>query len=117
MPLSDLIRHFNGVERSSDALLYDVAVTVNDWCVTEARELDPDRTFALLAAYAAVRPFSAEERAAWPVMLRAAALRFWLSRLLDLHFPREGELTHTKDPQAFARLLATHQSHTPALPA
>ncbi|HES76604.1 MAG TPA: homoserine kinase [bacterium] len=101
----------------SDALLYDVAITVNDWCVTEARELDPELTLALLAAYAAVRPFSAEERAAWPVMLRAAALRFWLSRLLDLHFPREGELTHTKDPQAFARLLRAHQRHTLPLPA
>jgi len=101
----------------SDALLYDVAVTVNDWCVTKARELDPARTQALLHAYAAERPFTADEHAAWPVMLRAAALRFWLSRLLDLHFPREGELTHTKDPQAFARLLAAHQRHTPALPA
>jgi homoserine kinase type II len=100
----------------TDALLYDVAVTVNDWCVTEARELDPERTLALLTAYAAVRPFSAEEHAAWPVMLRAAALRFWLSRLLDLHFPREGELTHTKDPQAFARLLAAHQRHPQTLP-
>jgi homoserine kinase type II len=101
----------------SDALLYDVAVTVNDWCVTKARELDPARTQALLHAYAAERPFTADEHAAWPVMLRAAALRFWLSRLLDLHFPREGELTHTKDPQAFARLLAAHQRHTPELPA
>ncbi len=101
----------------SDALLYDVAVTVNDWCVNEARELDPELTLALLAAYAAVRPFSTEERAAWPVMLRAAALRFWLSRLLDLHFPRAGELTHTKDPQAFARLLSAHQRHTQPLPA
>ena len=101
----------------SDVLLYDVAVTVNDWCVTEARKLDPERTLALLSAYATVRPFSAEERAAWPVMLRAAALRFWLSRLLDLHFPREGELTHTKDPQAFARLLAFHQTNSVELPA
>ena len=100
----------------TDTLFYDVAVTVNDWCVTEARELDPDRTQALLSAYVAVRPLSVDERTAWPVMLRAAALRFWLSRLLDWHFPRAGELTHTKDPQAFARLLEAHQNHTPALP-
>ncbi len=101
----------------TDALLFDVAVTVNDWCVTEARELDDARCQALLESYAAVRPFSAAERAAWPMMLRAAALRFWLSRLLDLHFPRSGELTHTKDPDAFARLLASHTRHAQALPA
>ena len=101
----------------SDALLYDVAVTVNDWCVTEARELAPERTRALLDAYAGVRPFTEAEQRAWPVMLRAAALRFWLSRLVDLHFPREGELTHTKDPDAFARLLRAHQRATPRLPA
>jgi homoserine kinase type II len=100
----------------TDALLYDIAITVNDWCVTETRELDPARTQALLMAYASVRPFTPAEHAAWPVMLRAAALRFWLSRLLDLHFPREGELTHTKDPQAFARLLAVHRRSTPELP-
>ncbi len=101
----------------TDALLYDVAVTVNDWCATEARELDPERTRALLAAYAAVRPFTPAEHASWPAMLRAAALRFWLSRLVDLHFPRAGELTHTKDPDAFGRLLAAHVRATPALPA
>ncbi|MEW5839021.1 MAG: homoserine kinase [Pseudomonadota bacterium] len=101
----------------NDALLYDLAVTVNDWCVNEQRELDASRTHALLAAYMQVRPLTVEERAAWPVMLRAAALRFWLSRLLDLHFPREGELTHTKDPQAFARLLVFHQKRAAELPA
>lgn len=101
----------------TDALLYDVAVTVNDWCVTEQRTLDPERTRALLEAYAAVRPFTPAEHASWPAMLRAGALRFWLSRLVDLHFPREGELTHTKDPNAFGRLLAAHVQGVPALPA
>lgn len=101
----------------TDALLFDVAVTVNDWCVTESRELDPERTRALLEAYAAVRSFTPAEHASWPAMLRAAALRFWLSRLVDLYYPREGELTHTKDPDAFGRLLAAHMRNTPSLPA
>ncbi|MGK0673801.1 MAG: homoserine kinase [Halothiobacillaceae bacterium] len=100
----------------TDALLFDVAVTVNDWCVTDGHALDPERTRTLLAAYADVRPFTPAEHASWPAMLRAAALRFWLSRLVDLHYPRAGELTHTKDPETFGQLLATHVRGTPALP-
>ncbi len=88
-----------------DVLLYDVAITVNDWCSLENGELDSNRLHSLLDAYQHERPFTEEERKVWHVMLRAAALRFWLSRLHDLHFPREGELTHTKNPNEFKNIL------------
>ena len=92
----------------NDSLLYDVAITVNDWCMGTAGKLDEARTRALLRACHAVRPFQPEEQAAWPIALRLAALRFWLSRLHDLHLPREGELVRARDPGQFRCILQQH---------
>ena len=96
--------YFAGV----DCLLYDVAVCVNDWCLVHPQSdvrLDLQRTRALLQGYQGVRPFAAGEREAWPAMLRASALRFWLSRLYDFHLPRPGMMVHAHDPEHFRRVL------------
>lgn len=102
-----------------DRWLFDVAVTVNDWCIDLATGvLDEARVRALVDAYAAVRPFTPAEAAAWQPMLRAAALRFWLSRLYDFHVPRDAEMLTPHDPTHFERILRQRLLHAaPALPA
>jgi homoserine kinase type II len=97
--------YFAGV----DCFAFDLAVCANDWCLVDPerdRRLDEPKAIALLDAYRAIRPLEAAERDAWPVMLRAAALRFWLSRLHDKHLPRPGELVKVHDPEHFCELLA-----------
>ncbi|MES2318097.1 MAG: homoserine kinase [Pseudomonadota bacterium] len=89
-----------------DTWLFDVAVTVNDWCIDQdSGVLDAARVRAMLDAYHAARPFSADEQVAWQPMLRAAALRFWLSRLYDFHQPRAAEMLTPHDPTHFERIL------------
>ncbi|MBN8512700.1 MAG: homoserine kinase [Candidatus Accumulibacter regalis] len=93
--------YFSGV----DDLLFDLAVTVNDCCVTAKATLDGQRCAALLGAYDARRPLLPAEQAAWPTLLRAAALRFWVSRLHDHHLPRPGDLVARRDPDAYRSIL------------
>ncbi len=100
-----------------DKWLFDVAVTVNDWCVDLATGvLDVARADALLRAYQTVRPFTAEERRHWSDMLRAGAYRFWVSRLYDFYLPRAAEMLKPHDPGHFERILRERIAHTPALP-
>jgi homoserine kinase type II len=94
--------YFAGV----DALLFDIAVCLNDWCIDlESGRLAEERAVALVAAYDAVRPLTSNERRLLPALMRAGALRFWLSRLWDLHLPRDASLLTAHDPAHFERVL------------
>ena len=96
----------------TDTWLFDLAVCLNDWCVdlpTGAHHAG--RAAAFLDAYIAVRPLAAAERRLMPAMLRAGALRFWISRLWDFHLPREASLLKPHDPTHFERVLRNRVVH------
>lgn len=89
-----------------DAWLFDLAVCMNDWCIDLATGVkEAQRVKALVSAYHAVRPLSAQERRLLPAMQRAAALRFWTSRLWDYHLPRQASMLKPHDPTHFERVL------------
>ena len=94
--------YFAGV----DTWLFDLAVCMNDWCIDlQTGEHASDRAQAMLEAYQAVRPLRPAERQLLPAMLRAGALRFWISRLWDFYLPRDAAMLKPHDPTHFERVL------------
>ncbi len=89
----------------TDYLILDVAIAVNDWCVNSDGSFDESRLNAFLDAYKKIRSFNDNEDRAWNDVLRLASLRFWVSRLNDFYHVEEGELTYTKDPNHFKKIL------------
>ena len=95
----------------TDKWLFDLAVTVNDWCLAENKQdLDQARFDALMQAYQSIRPLTKEEQASWPLMVRAAALRFWVSRLWDFYLPRDAQMLTPHDPTHFERILLSRRT-------
>lgn len=101
-----------------DNYLYDIAITVNAWCINQScpdnkGKLIEAFTDAFLESYQSVRPLTEAEIKAWPIMLRMAAMRFWLSRLEDSlkvnpAASTQGMLTHSKDPREYQQILENH---------
>lgn len=89
-----------------DTWIFDVAVCVNDWCIhRDTGEFRPELLDAWLSAYAEIRPFTEDEKQCWPLILQAAALRFWVSRLYDYYLPRPAQTLKPHDPRHFERIL------------
>ena len=103
---SELTGFFDFYFAGCDTFLFDIGVCLNDWCVDLATgRHDAGRAQAFLAAYHSQRHLTAQERTLLPAMLRAGALRFWISRLWDFHLPREAAVLKPHDPAHFERVL------------
>lgn len=99
-----------------DSWLFDLAVCLNDWCIEHATGAhDAAKAKAMIDAYQSVRPLTAAERELFNPMLRAGALRFWISRLWDFHLPREASMLVPHDPTHFERVLRQRLARPVAL--
>jgi homoserine kinase type II len=95
---------------ATDLLAYDVAVCLNAWCFEADLSFNVTKARAMLRAYSAARPLSADERAALPVLCQGAAIRFALTRLYDWINTPPGALVTRKDPMEYVRRLRFHLS-------
>lgn len=93
----------------NDVFAYDLAITMNAWCFDAAWQFDWNKSVAMLVAYQRIRVLNAEEKAALPILLRGAALRFLLTRAHDFLHQAPGAQVVVKDPREYLTKLQFHQ--------
>ncbi len=102
---------------SDQPLIYDMAIVANDWCLERnAHVLDPGKLEALRRGREKFLPLTDAEKEAWPMALRLAALRFYLSRSVDYYLPRDPN-GKTLDPAHFRNIMQEHRKMASALAA
>lgn len=110
--VDELSGFFDFYFAGTDVFLFDLGVCLNDWCIDlDSGALIAERAQALVDAYESVRALEAKELRLLPELMRAAALRFWISRLWDLHLPRDATLLKAHDPAHFERVLLRCRAH------
>jgi homoserine kinase type II len=93
-----------------DMLAYDVAICLNAWCFESDCSFNVTKARAFLNAYERERALSEAEQHALPLLARGAALRFLLTRLVDVLNVPAGALVRPKDPLEYVRKLRFQQS-------
>ncbi len=94
----------------NDTLAYDIAICLNAWCFESDHSFNVTKARAFLNAYGRERKLSDAEQDALPLLARGAALRFLLTRLVDVLNVPQGALVRPKDPLEYARKLRFQQS-------
>jgi len=93
----------------NDMLAYDVAICLNAWCFEADCSFNVTKARAFLNAYERERALTEAEQQALPLLARGAALRFLLTRLVDVLNVPEGALVRPKDPLEYVRKLRFQQ--------
>jgi homoserine kinase type II len=94
----------------NDMLAYELAICLNAWCFEPDGALNITKSQQMIAHYQKIRPLSATEIAALPILARGAALRFLLTRLYDWLNVPPGALVQPKDPREYWQKLRFHRT-------
>ncbi len=89
---------------------YDIAIVINSWCFDKHGKLALENARALIAAYLDTRAVTQSEIEAFPIFLRASALRFLLTRLYDWLNQSDGAIVTVKDPLEYRAILEFHRN-------
>ncbi len=90
-------------------MAYDIAIVIGAWCYDQEHNFVPERFHALMDGYQKIRGLENIEWQALPILCRAQALRFLMTRLYDwIYHPDEGEVV-PKDPKEYIKKLLFHR--------
>lgn len=93
----------------TDLFAYDLAIAANAWSFDADNHFQKDRMDALIRGYQSVRPLSHDEILSLPVLLRAASLRFLLSRIEEKLKWKPDDFMTPHDPMVFEKRLKHFQ--------
>ena len=93
----------------TDYLAYDLAVCLNAWAFERRGEYNLTKGKAMIAGYESVRRMEPREREALPILCRGAAMRFFLTRLVDWVSTPTDALVRPHHPMDFAERLGFHR--------
>ncbi len=99
----------------TDVLAYDIAVCLNAWAFDDqgsssGLQYAYSNGAALLSGYQSVRRLEDTERAALPALCQTAALRFFLTRMVDWSSTPADALVRPKNPLEYAQRLRFHRA-------
>ncbi|MEO1641970.1 MAG: homoserine kinase, partial [Pseudomonadota bacterium] len=94
----------------TDALAYDLAICINAWAFEADGAFNFSKATNLISGYQSQRALSQAERDAFPLLCLGAAMRFFLTRLIDWAETPPDALVKPKDPLDFAKRLRFHRA-------
>ena len=93
-----------------DSFAYDLAICLNSWSFDRGGIFDHKKSEAIISAYCQRRTLSKNECESLPILCRASAVRFLLTRLYDWMNMPEAVTAKTKDPLEYYNKLLFHRS-------